>query len=74
MRKDIELVYLAVAIMMSSVSVASAKPTLKGKLTVWHPVTIIFAGPEASETDSSPNPFFDIRLEVVFLVQGIENT
>ncbi len=44
----------------------TAEPTVEGRLAVWHPATITFAGPEASEKASSPNPFLDIRLEVVF--------
>ena len=39
---------------------------IAGPPTVWHPITITFQGPEAAETDSSPNPFLDIRLQVVF--------
>ncbi len=41
-------------------------PPMEGSKTVWHPLTITFTGPEASESDSSPNPFLDIRLNVVF--------
>jgi len=35
-----------------------------GALKKWHPVTIDFIGPHAGETDSSPNPFLDYRLQV----------
>jgi hypothetical protein len=31
---------------------------------VWYPLTIDFSGPQASETDASPNPFLDYRLVV----------
>ena len=34
---------------------------------VWQPVTIDFAGPEHSQTDSDPNPFLDYRLQVKFI-------
>src|SRR5215208_5607802 len=32
----------------------------------WHPVTVSFNGPPATETNSSPNPFLDYRLQVSF--------
>ena len=38
--------------------------TVHGELYKWHPVAIDFAGPTASETDASPNPFLDYRLTV----------
>ena len=40
--------------------------TVSGTLTKWHPITVSFAGPTASETDVSPNPFLDYRLQVTF--------
>lgn len=33
---------------------------------VWIPISIHFEGPEATETDSDPNPFLDFRLQVKF--------
>ncbi len=44
--------------------------TVSGDLTKWHPVTVSFAGPTASETDDSPNPFLDYRLSVTFSGPG----
>ncbi len=38
--------------------------TVHGELYKWHPVEIDFAGPLASESDASPNPFLDYRLTV----------
>lgn len=32
----------------------------------WHPLTVDFTGPFANETDDSPNPFLDYRLQVTF--------
>jgi hypothetical protein len=32
----------------------------------WHPVTVSFNGPPATETNSSPSPFLDYRLQVSF--------
>ncbi|MGB7326006.1 MAG: sulfatase-like hydrolase/transferase [Rubripirellula sp.] len=35
-------------------------------LVVWHPMSLSFNGPKASETDDAPNPFLDYRLQVQF--------
>lgn len=35
-------------------------------VTKWHTYTVDFVGPESSETDESPNPFLDYRLQVLF--------
>ncbi len=40
--------------------------TVSGELKKWHTVTISFTGARAAETDTSPNPFLDYRLQVVF--------
>ena len=40
--------------------------TIHGQLVTWHPITITFEGPQAAESDNSPNPFLDYRLQVVF--------
>jgi PKD repeat protein len=37
-----------------------------GELKRWHAVELQFAGPEHAETDSSPNPFLDYRLQCRF--------
>ncbi|KLU06907.1 Choline-sulfatase [Rhodopirellula islandica] len=37
------------------------------KFAVWQPLSISFDGPRASETDDSPNPFLDYRLQVQFV-------
>jgi len=44
----------------------SATPAITGELRQWHKVTLTFNGPQANETDSSPNPFTDYRMIVVF--------
>ncbi len=47
-------------------SCAEPQPVdLAGALQRWHPVTLTFEGPQASE-EGSPNPFRDYRLSVVF--------
>jgi len=38
---------------------------LSGRLEPWHPITLSFDGPFASELDDAPNPFLDYRLTVV---------
>ena len=43
-----------------------AEATIDGTLAVWHPIRLTFEGPEAAETDNSPNPFLDVRLQVTF--------
>ncbi len=45
----------------------SAPASVDGQRTAWHPLTLTFAGPTATETDNSPNPFIDIRLQVEFI-------
>jgi hypothetical protein len=44
----------------------SAAAAVSGELRQWHKVTLTFNGPQASETDTSPNPFTDYRMTVVF--------
>ena len=39
---------------------------ISGELRQWHKVTLTLNGPQASETDSSPNPFTDYRMTVIF--------
>jgi hypothetical protein len=39
---------------------------LSGELRQWHKVTLTFNGPQASETEASPNPFTDYRMTVTF--------
>ncbi|PQO29021.1 DUF5060 domain-containing protein [Blastopirellula marina] len=44
----------------------AATPTISGELKAWHKLTLTIDGPEANETDSSPNPFTDYRMTVEF--------
>lgn len=39
---------------------------MTGMLQTWHKVTLNLAGPAASETDTTPNPFTDYRMTVRF--------
>jgi hypothetical protein len=45
---------------------ASNVAAVSGELRQWHKVTLTFTGPQASETDNTPNPFTDYRLTVTF--------
>ena len=49
--------------------VSAVGQTVEGPREVGHPLTITFSGPEASET-SNPNPFRDMRFDVVFENDG----
>lgn len=45
---------------------AQADAVMSGELRQWHKVTLTFDGPQAGETDTSPNPFTDYRMTVTF--------
>src|ERR1700722_4252101 len=61
---------LCASLLLATGSV-SQDAEVAGRLAVWHPITLTFRGPEAAETDNSPNPFLDIRLQGIF--QGPSN-
>lgn len=44
----------------------NAALTITGELRQWHKVTLDLAGPFAAETDLTPNPFTDLRFDVIF--------
>jgi hypothetical protein len=48
--------------------------TVSGPLKRWQPLTIDFAGPSSTQTSTSPNPFLDYRLQVLFTHQGTGKT
>lgn len=54
----------AVAVLVCAMPVVGHSATVSGALTQWQPLALDVAGPVASETDDSPNPFLDIRLNV----------
>jgi hypothetical protein len=39
---------------------------IDGRRTTWFPMTLDLPGPQASETDTDPNPFLDYRMAVLF--------
>ena len=48
------------------VNVDEQEGTVSGEPVAWHRLSVSFAGPTFSETDDSPNPFLDRRLNVTF--------
>lgn len=56
---------LSAVSLLAAVSIVSGGQ-VSGELKTWHKVTITFDGPQASETDSEPNPFTDYRMDVTF--------
>jgi hypothetical protein len=62
------------SLLVSALEARGATPVasaiVSGDLEKWHPLTLSFAGPDASETDESPNPFLDYRLTVTFTGPG----
>ncbi|MGD9649045.1 MAG: DUF5060 domain-containing protein [Pirellulales bacterium] len=61
------LAALIIAPIATCPSAAAADVRIDGRSTAWHPLTFSFVGPEATETDSGPNPFLDLRLQVTFI-------
>lgn len=58
------------ALLFLSISITNCQETpsgnVNGTLETWNRVTIDFKGPQASESDTNPNPFLDYSLEVEF--------
>ena len=44
----------------------TAGAAITGELKQWHTVTLTLDGPQATETDTEPNPFTDYRMHVTF--------
>jgi len=59
-------IFCASLLFVAGSAAAAGATEIGGQLAVWHPITLTFQGPEAAETDNSPNPFFDIRMQVIF--------
>ncbi|MEJ2705097.1 MAG: DUF5060 domain-containing protein, partial [Sedimentisphaerales bacterium] len=53
-------------VFLRKIGEAILDPIVEGQRKVWHPLTVNFRGPAASESDDSPNPFLDYRLTVTF--------
>lgn len=56
------MIFCGNGVMLFPAAIRAAE--VNGDLKVWHPLTLTFAGPAATATDNSPNPFLDIRLQV----------
>jgi len=52
-------------VLVASIPGGTPPGTISGELRLWHRVSIDFAGPQTSE-NATPNPFLDLRLDVVF--------
>jgi Domain of unknown function (DUF5060) len=67
------MVLATVGVLLSSTvgpfasTAAGASAAVAGELKKWYPITLSFAGPNSSETSTSPNPFLDRRLQVTFI-------
>src|SRR5262245_20528980 len=57
--------FSATLIVLTASALAAAQ-TVDGRLITWHPTATTFDGPRAAEMDDAPNPFLDIRFQVVF--------
>lgn len=72
MRRAVLLAAIKVVVLLAGVACgeqgdADTGPgSIPGELKKWHPITIGFSGPVASESATSPNPFLDYRLQVTF--------
>ena len=58
--------YLLLLAWCGLATAAIAAVSVSGELKTWHKVTLDLDGPAAAETDRAPNPFTDLRFEVVF--------
>ncbi len=57
---------IALALLLLAVDSSAGEVAVEGPAAVWHPIALTFRGPEASETDVTPNPYLDVRLQVAF--------
>lgn len=55
---------------MGAAGLGGTPAVISGQLETWRALTLSFTGPGASETDTSPNPFLDYRLQVTFRGPG----
>ncbi|MCP4256680.1 MAG: serine hydrolase [Planctomycetes bacterium] len=65
-QREDEITAAEYSVFLKKVGEAVLDPVVEGQRKLWHPLTVNFRGPMASEKDDSPNPFLDYRLEVVF--------
>lgn len=72
--KNLQKIFFLAILFFSLFSLVetSQAAEVSGALKVWQPVMISFSGPAKNESDSSPNPFLDYRLQVTFSGPGGE--
>jgi len=66
MKKIHVLISVAGIVFFTSCHRNKTEVEITGEPRQWHKVTLTAAGPFANESDSSPNPFLDYRMTVVF--------
>ncbi|HEY3369241.1 MAG TPA: DUF5060 domain-containing protein [Prolixibacteraceae bacterium] len=60
-------IFLSIILLFSVGTLLFAQtPVIKGEFKKWQSMSFLFDGPQCSETDFSPNPFLDYRLQVSF--------
>jgi hypothetical protein len=64
------IIVFLVSVLLLTLSCGGPSPDIQGTLTVWHPMTLNFEGPETEELSHDPNPFLDYRLQVLFTGPG----
>ena len=64
------LLLVLVVIPLGGAMPGEAGPVVQGTARKWQTITLRFAGPTAAQTDRSPNPFLDYRLDVTFSGPG----
>jgi len=63
-RPDLRLIFPALLTLIALICTPAGAATVTGDTAKWYPITLDFDGPSASESDQSPNPFLDYRLNV----------
>jgi hypothetical protein len=57
---------LIALLLFSNAWIAQGKVEIAGELKEWHKVTLTLDGPFAKESDTAPNPFTDLQMDVRF--------
>jgi CubicO group peptidase (beta-lactamase class C family) len=65
-QREDEITTVEYNVFLRKVGEAILDPVVEGERRVWHPITIVFRGPAACESDDDPSPFLDYRLQVTF--------
>jgi hypothetical protein len=65
--KPVLVARFILASLLLTAGAASAQVVVEGEPIVWYPITLTMPGPQAAETNTSPNPFLDFRLQATFV-------